>query len=57
MNLVDWCALAIPNGYDAGLPTSLQVACRGGHEELALRIGFALEAAGGHGAGRPDWLA
>ncbi len=46
VNLVDWCALALPNGATAaGLPTSLQIACRGGDEALALRIGWALERA------------
>jgi aspartyl-tRNA(Asn)/glutamyl-tRNA(Gln) amidotransferase subunit A len=28
-----------------GLPTSLQIVCRGGAEALALRIGWALEQA------------
>jgi aspartyl-tRNA(Asn)/glutamyl-tRNA(Gln) amidotransferase subunit A len=28
-NLLDLCALALPNGFDAGgLPTSLQIMCR-----------------------------
>jgi aspartyl-tRNA(Asn)/glutamyl-tRNA(Gln) amidotransferase subunit A len=43
-NYLDLTAIAIPNGMDAqGLPTSLQVACRGGDEALALRIGWALQ--------------
>jgi len=46
VNLVGGCALAVPNGFTAGgLPTSLQIACCGGDEEIALRIGAALEQA------------
>ncbi|MDH3714521.1 MAG: amidase [Gammaproteobacteria bacterium] len=45
-NVLGWCALALPNGYDdAGLPTSL---CIQGHpfdEARVLRIGWALEQA------------
>jgi len=45
-NLLDYCALALPNGRDAaGLPTSLQIACRGHDEATALRIGWAYEQA------------
>ena len=44
VNLVEGCALALPNGFTAeGLPTSLQVICRGHDEDVALRIGWALE--------------
>ena len=46
-NLIEWCALALPNGAGAaGMPTSLQIACRGNDEALALRIGWACEQAG-----------
>jgi len=46
INLVDGCALALPNGFTrVGLPTSLQIACRGGEEATALRIGWAYEQA------------
>jgi aspartyl-tRNA(Asn)/glutamyl-tRNA(Gln) amidotransferase subunit A len=46
INLVDWCALALPNGFSAtGLPASLQIACRGFEEATALRIGWAFEQA------------
>ena len=46
INLVDWCALAVPNGFTpGGLPTSLQIACRGYGEATALRIGWAFEQA------------
>ena len=43
-NLLDYCALALPNGFSAsGLPTSLQIVCRGYDEATALRIGWAYE--------------
>ena len=43
-NCLDLCALAIPNGADAqGLPTSLQIMCRGYDEATALRVGWAYE--------------
>jgi aspartyl-tRNA(Asn)/glutamyl-tRNA(Gln) amidotransferase subunit A len=46
VNLLDYCALALPNGIDSrGLPTSLQIICRGYEEGLALRIGWAYEQA------------
>ena len=46
VNLIEGCALALPNGITAqGLPTSLQVVCRPHQEALALRIGWALEQA------------
>ena len=39
-NLLDACALALPNGVSrGGLPTSLQIMCAGYEEALALRIG------------------
>lgn len=42
VNFLDLCALALPNGIAPdGLPTSLQVVCRGGDEATALRIGWA----------------
>ncbi len=45
-NLLDYCALALPNGFSAsGLPTSLQITCRGYDEATALRIGWAYEQA------------
>jgi aspartyl-tRNA(Asn)/glutamyl-tRNA(Gln) amidotransferase subunit A len=45
-NYLDLTALALPNGADAGgLPTSLQIVCRGGDEAMALRIGWALQQA------------
>jgi aspartyl-tRNA(Asn)/glutamyl-tRNA(Gln) amidotransferase subunit A len=44
VNLLDLCALSLPNGFTAaGLPTSLQIVCRGYDEGLALRIGWAYE--------------
>jgi aspartyl-tRNA(Asn)/glutamyl-tRNA(Gln) amidotransferase subunit A len=40
------CALALPNGATAvGLPLSLQIACRGYDEAMALRIGHAYQQA------------
>ena len=45
-NLLDYCALAVPNGLSSnGLPTSLQIVCRGYDEATALRIGWAYEQA------------
>jgi len=44
VNFLDLCALALPNGLTVqGLPSSLQVVCRTGAEDLALRIGWAYE--------------
>jgi aspartyl-tRNA(Asn)/glutamyl-tRNA(Gln) amidotransferase subunit A len=46
VNLLDYCALAVPDGRDSrGLPTSLQIVCRGYAEATALRIGWAYEQA------------
>jgi aspartyl-tRNA(Asn)/glutamyl-tRNA(Gln) amidotransferase subunit A len=43
-NFLDLCALALPNGIAPdGLPTSLQVVCRGYDEATALRIGWAYQ--------------
>jgi aspartyl-tRNA(Asn)/glutamyl-tRNA(Gln) amidotransferase subunit A len=51
VNFLDLCALAIPSGATrSGLPTSLQIICKGHHEATALRIGWAYEQA-------TDWLA
>jgi aspartyl-tRNA(Asn)/glutamyl-tRNA(Gln) amidotransferase subunit A len=44
VNYLDLCALSLPNGMTkSGLPIGLQIACRGGDEAMALRIGWALE--------------
>ncbi len=46
VNILDRCALAIPNGFTAGgLPTSLHIVCDGYDEAMALRIGWAYEQA------------
>lgn len=46
VNWLDWCALALPNGFtDGGLPLSLHVVCRGHDEATALRIGRAYQQA------------
>lgn len=43
-NLLDYCALSVPNGYSGQhLPTALQIICRGYQEALALRIGWAFQ--------------
>jgi aspartyl-tRNA(Asn)/glutamyl-tRNA(Gln) amidotransferase subunit A len=48
-NLLELCAVAVPNGFSAeGLPTSLQIVCRGYDEDTALRIGWAYQS-------RTDW--
>lgn len=53
-NFLDLCALALPNGQgEGGLPTSLQVVCRGCDEAMALRIGWAYENATGWHRRRP----
>jgi aspartyl-tRNA(Asn)/glutamyl-tRNA(Gln) amidotransferase subunit A len=47
-NYLGLCGLAVPNGFTAdGLPTSLQILCHAGREDLALRIGWAYEQACG----------
>src|ERR1700756_4205042 len=43
-NILELCGLAVPNGLTpSGLPTSLQIVCRGYCEDLALRIGWAYQ--------------
>jgi aspartyl-tRNA(Asn)/glutamyl-tRNA(Gln) amidotransferase subunit A len=43
-NYLDLCALAVPDGFTPdGLPTSLQIICRGFDEATALRIGWAYQ--------------
>jgi aspartyl-tRNA(Asn)/glutamyl-tRNA(Gln) amidotransferase subunit A len=45
-NFLDLCGLAVPNGFTgAGLPSSLQIICKGYDEATALRIGWAYEQA------------
>lgn len=44
VNLLDRCAVAVPNGFTPdGLPASLQIICDGYAEAMALRIGWAYE--------------
>ncbi|HEX4779306.1 MAG TPA: amidase [Usitatibacter sp.] len=44
VNILDLCGLALPNGFTPeGLPTSIQVVCRGYEEAMALRIGRAYQ--------------
>jgi len=46
VNFYDLCAASVPNGFTAGgLPSSLQIVCRAYDESLALRIGYAYQAA------------
>lgn len=53
-NYLGLCGLALPNGFTAeGLPTSLQILCHAGREDLALRIGWAYEQATAWKARRP----
>jgi aspartyl-tRNA(Asn)/glutamyl-tRNA(Gln) amidotransferase subunit A len=57
VNVLDLCAIAIPNGFTArGLPLSLQVICRGYEEEMALRIGAAYQRATDWHARHPGTL-
>jgi aspartyl-tRNA(Asn)/glutamyl-tRNA(Gln) amidotransferase subunit A len=42
-NFLDLCAVALPNGFSDGLPTSLQIVCRTHDEGTALRIGWAYQ--------------
>ena len=45
-NLIDYCALVVPNGRTSGgLPLSLQIACPGFEERTALRVGLAYQRA------------
>ena len=45
-NLIDYCALVVPNGRtEGGLPLSLQIVCPGFEEGTALRIGRAYQRA------------
>jgi aspartyl-tRNA(Asn)/glutamyl-tRNA(Gln) amidotransferase subunit A len=51
VNLLDLCALSLPNGFTAaGLPTSLHIVGKGYDEATVLRIGWAYEQA-------TDWFA
>jgi aspartyl-tRNA(Asn)/glutamyl-tRNA(Gln) amidotransferase subunit A len=44
VNILDMCGLALPNGFTGeGMPTSLQIVCRGYEEAVALRIGNAYQ--------------
>jgi aspartyl-tRNA(Asn)/glutamyl-tRNA(Gln) amidotransferase subunit A len=53
-NYLGLCGLALPNGFTAdGLPTSLQIMCHAGREDLALQTGWAYEQATDWKARRP----
>jgi aspartyl-tRNA(Asn)/glutamyl-tRNA(Gln) amidotransferase subunit A len=56
-NLLDACALSLPNGFTSGgLPISLQIACRSYDETTALRIGWAYEQVAGFAGRVPSGL-
>ena len=56
-NLIDYCALVVPNGRTSGgLPLSLQIVCRGFEEGTALRIGRAYQHATEWHTGVPPGL-
>lgn len=56
-NLLEMCALALPNGATAaGLPLSLQITCRPYEEAMALRIGQAYQGATDWHLRRPEGL-
>jgi aspartyl-tRNA(Asn)/glutamyl-tRNA(Gln) amidotransferase subunit A len=43
-NFLDLCAVSVPNGFgNGGLPTSIQIVCRGYDEATSLRIGWAYQ--------------
>jgi aspartyl-tRNA(Asn)/glutamyl-tRNA(Gln) amidotransferase subunit A len=45
-NYLGLCGIAVPNGFTADrMPTSLQVLCHPGREDVALRVGWAYEQA------------
>src|SRR5438046_1359864 len=53
-NYLGLCGLAVPNGFTADeLPTSLQILCHAGREDVALRIGWAYEQASDWKTRRP----
>jgi len=57
-NLLELCALAVPDGFTAGtgLPLSLQIICRPYDEATALRIGWAYQQATDWHERRPPGL-
>src|SRR5437870_2314711 len=57
VNLLELCALSVPDGFTAtGLPLSLHVICRPYDEAMALRIGWAYQAATDWHERRPPGL-
>jgi aspartyl-tRNA(Asn)/glutamyl-tRNA(Gln) amidotransferase subunit A len=56
VNFMDWCALTIPNGITrAGLPISLQIACKGHDEFTAVRIGHCYQSTTDWHEQRPEF--
>jgi aspartyl-tRNA(Asn)/glutamyl-tRNA(Gln) amidotransferase subunit A len=43
VNLLDLCSIAVPAGFEDGLPVSVQIVTPKFHEAMAFRIGRALE--------------
>jgi aspartyl-tRNA(Asn)/glutamyl-tRNA(Gln) amidotransferase subunit A len=43
VNLMERCAVVVPNGMSEGLPTSLQIVCASNEDDLALRIACAFQ--------------
>jgi len=56
VNLLDLCSIAVPAGFEDGLPVSVQIITPKFHEPMALRIGRALERAAGWGLVHPAGL-
>jgi aspartyl-tRNA(Asn)/glutamyl-tRNA(Gln) amidotransferase subunit A len=57
VNLLELCALSIPNGFTrTGLPLSLQIICPPYEESMALRIGWAYQQATDWHTRRPPGL-
>ncbi len=56
-NLLEMCAVTLPNGFTPeGLPSGLQIACRGYDEAKALRIAWAFEQTTDYGCHVPPGL-
>jgi len=53
VNLLDLCAIALPAGFEDGLPVSVQIVAAKFHEPVALRVARALERATGWGSRHP----
>ena len=54
VNLMERCAVAVPNGLSDGLPTSLQIVCAGNEDDLALDIARVLQSNTSWHLARPE---